>query len=298
MHKPFALIVEDDRDIAALFRHVLDVAGYQTEIVMDGRAAMERLQSVLPDVVLLDLTLPGVPGPKILEHMRATSRLQKIPVVVVTAHAQIAGSLPVEPDLILLKPVNLEQLGGLVQRLRSTPRSLEQTPWDPITHLYNQEFFRVRLGYSLERSRQVTVNRFGVMFVDLQPFDELQRCVPAEQVEILLREVAGHLKTSLRPTDTVSYVRDGRFLILIEDIPDYSSPSSIADRIKRNLSQLLGQRPLVEKLRATVGLLLCHAHYATVDEILGDIEIAARLSASGQNLVQYERDMLRKLRAI
>ena len=37
MEKPFALIVEDERDIAALFRHVLDVAGYRTEIVMNGK---------------------------------------------------------------------------------------------------------------------------------------------------------------------------------------------------------------------------------------------------------------------
>ena len=71
MDKPFALIVEDDRDIAALFRHVLDIAGYYTEIVMHGREAVNRLKSAQPDIVLLDLNLPGVSGEKILEGMRA-----------------------------------------------------------------------------------------------------------------------------------------------------------------------------------------------------------------------------------
>jgi CheY-like chemotaxis protein len=53
MSKPVALIVEDDRDILALFRHVLDIAGYHTEIVLNGKEAMERLDTLLPDIVLL-----------------------------------------------------------------------------------------------------------------------------------------------------------------------------------------------------------------------------------------------------
>ena len=62
MEKPFALIIEDDRDIAALFRHILDIAGYHTEIEMHGKEAVKHLHSVQPDIVLLDLHLPGVSG--------------------------------------------------------------------------------------------------------------------------------------------------------------------------------------------------------------------------------------------
>jgi DNA-binding response OmpR family regulator len=40
MGKPFALIIEDDRDISALFRHVLDIAGYHTEIILHGKEAV------------------------------------------------------------------------------------------------------------------------------------------------------------------------------------------------------------------------------------------------------------------
>src|SRR5512141_307079 len=169
METPFALIVEDDRDIAALFRHVLDIAGYRTEIAMHGREALDRLKLAQPDIVLLDLNLPGVPGAKILEWMRGDDRLRDVPVVVVTAHSHIADSLPVEPDLVLLKPVNLSQLSNLVQRLRHTSLSMQETPWDAVTHLYNRTFFSVRLTYSLERARQLGVSRFGVLFVELEP---------------------------------------------------------------------------------------------------------------------------------
>ena len=64
MEKPFVLIIEDERDIAALFRHVLDLAGYRTEIASHGTLAMERLSNSRPDVVLLDLTFPAYPAPR------------------------------------------------------------------------------------------------------------------------------------------------------------------------------------------------------------------------------------------
>ncbi len=296
MQKPFALIVEDDRDIAALFRHVLDVAGYRTEIVMDGRDTVERLQSIVPDIMLLDLTLPGIPGPKLLERIRADGRLHDMLVVVVTAHSHIADSLPVEPDLVLLKPVNLSQLSDLVQRLRIAPQGLSTPPWDPVTHLYNKDFFCVRLSYSLERAQQIGSNRFGVMFADLWPFAVLHTCVDHDEVEIFLREIAGHLKTGLRPTDTVAYVEGGRFLVVIEDKPDYSLPASIAERIDRVLSEFIVQRNLMRGLRANVAVLVCHAGYGSIDEILGDVDVACNLSANGHARSEYERDMLRKLR--
>jgi PleD family two-component response regulator len=298
MERTLALIVEDDRDIAALFRHVLDVAGYRTEIVMDGRQALERLKSMRPDIVLLDLGLPGVPGSKILEWIRSDERLTKTPVVVVTAHSHIADSLSVEPDLVLLKPVNLSQLNSLVQRLRNTPIAMKESPWEPTTHLYNKSFFTIRLEYSLERARQLGGDRFGVIFADLQPFAELRMSLEPEQLDIFLREIAGHLKVILRPTDTVARIGEGLYLVLLDDIPDYSKPASIAARIDLDLSHFIALRGLPEGLRANVGIILCNRDYATVDEILGDLEVARRLSSLPNARVSYERDMLRRARAI
>jgi diguanylate cyclase (GGDEF)-like protein len=296
MEKPFALIVEDDRDIAALFRHVLDIAGYQTEVVMHGREAMDRLRYAHPDIVLLDLNLPGVPGSKILEWMKSDEVLKSVPVVVVTAHAHIADSLPVEPDLVLLKPVNLSQLSDLVQRLRHTSLSMHESPWDPVTHLYNRGFFSVRLSYSLERAKQMGANRFGVLFVEIAPFATLRECVAGDELDILLREIAGHLKTNLRPTDTVSRFEDGVFLILLEDMPEYSIPARIVARIELDLVNLISAKKLMDGIQTNVGLLLCSADYENVDEILGDVELARKNSVLPNGRVNYEREILKQLR--
>lgn len=296
MEKPTALVIEDERDIAALFRHVLDVAGYRTEIAMNGRDAVKRLDSMRPDIVLLDLNLPGVSGVKILEKMRADQNLMAVPVVVITAHSEVADSLPVEPDLVLLKPVNLDQLSNLIQRLRATSASMREAPWDPATHLYNKSFFMVRLAYSLERAKQVGSNYFGVMFADLDPFRFLKNRLDDVQLNGLLHEAASCLKTALRPTDTIARFDEGLFLILLEDMPGKDVPTGITSRVQLGLEKYLSEQKSAIGLRVYVGILLCNAAYVNVEEILQDIDLSRLLAREGGGNILYDREMLRPRR--
>jgi len=292
MDKPYALIIEDDRDIAALFRHVLDVAGYHTEIVLHGEEAIKRLDSTQPDVVLLDLHLPGVPGEKILEQIRSDQRLKTTAVIVVTAHSESAYILPVEPDLVLLKPVNLEQLSILVQRLHATSASIQEQPWDSITHLYNRSFFMQRVTYALERLKQLSSSHFGVLFVDLDPFVSLQEQMDENQINAFLQETALHLKTVLRPTDTTAHIGEGLFLILLEDVSNSTIPVKIAARVQLELSNYLSQAEYGTGLRVYVGVVLCEAGYKDAEEILNDVKLARQLARHKKEYVLYDRLML------
>ena len=166
MGKPFALIIEDDRDIVALFRHVLDLAGYQTEIVLHGKVAVEHLAISTPDIVLLDLNLPGVSGIEILAMMNADERLKRIPVVVITAHAYLIETLTVKPQLVLIKPVNIEQMTNLILQICPTGKTMESLPWDVVTGVYNRSFFMARLQYALERAKQIPQNKFAVLYLE------------------------------------------------------------------------------------------------------------------------------------
>ena len=118
MTKPYALIIEDNQDLANIFALALQGAKFETEIILDGQTALERLAEITPDLVLLDLHLPRVPGKKILRHIRADERLSETLVVVVTADAQLAQELDMQTDVTLLKPVSPSQLRTLALRLR------------------------------------------------------------------------------------------------------------------------------------------------------------------------------------
>lgn len=116
--KPLALIIEDDRKQATIFEQALQMAEFETEIIRDGKAALERLAVTVPVLVVLDLHLPYVSGDDVLRQIRADERLAKTRVILATADPRMAGPLQEESDLVLLKPISFSQLRDLATRLR------------------------------------------------------------------------------------------------------------------------------------------------------------------------------------
>lgn len=299
MEKPLALIVEDDRDIVALFRHVLDVAGYQTEIVLDGKEAMDRLEVILPNIVLLDLQLPSLSGVEILKRMRESERLKRVPVVVITAYAPYADSLPVEPDLLLLKPVDINQLSSLVQRLQATQGALNEPSHETVTGLYTLGFFSVRLAFALERIKQSSLRRFGVLFADIAQLPDLRKQVTEDEYRDFLHGLADQFRMTLRPTDTMAWSpTDDYFLTLIEDIPNPETPLRIAGRVRDSMKRFLENHDRGLGLRANLGVLLCDAEYEGIQHILNDIGLARMQLRAGlyTNPATFDREMLKTRR--
>lgn len=120
MSNQLALVIEDSQTQAIILAEALQAAGFEVEIIVTGDTALARLADVVPDVVVLDLHLPGVPGIDILRHIRAEARLDKTRVIVVTIEPQAADVIQDEADLVLLKPVDFAQLRDLAARLGST----------------------------------------------------------------------------------------------------------------------------------------------------------------------------------
>ena len=127
--KPTALIVEDDQDLVNIFARALELSGYETQTAEDGDSALLRLAEMTPQVVLLDLHLPGMFGRDILRAIRNDGRLSQTKVIVATADYHSAEELRDEADLVLLKPIGFKQLRDLSGRL-----SQMQTPSDPTTN--------------------------------------------------------------------------------------------------------------------------------------------------------------------
>lgn len=115
--KPISLIIEDDDDLSDIFREALDAAGYDTEIINNGRLALDRLQNVTPHVVILDMHLPQVAGKDILKYIRSEKRMSFTNVVVTTADAIMGEQMRDLADFVLIKPISFGQLRDLTARL-------------------------------------------------------------------------------------------------------------------------------------------------------------------------------------
>lgn len=115
---PLAFIIEDNEDQNWVFTLAMEQAGYRTESIRDGQLASKRLSETTPNLLILDLHIPGIPGDKLLSKVRADPKMGQTYVILATADAQKAEELRTMADLVLLKPISFAQLTDLASRYR------------------------------------------------------------------------------------------------------------------------------------------------------------------------------------
>jgi DNA-binding response OmpR family regulator len=116
MTKPFVLIVEDDPKLNEIISITLQ-DDFEFEACLDGDTALERLKNIVPQIVVLDLNLPGTSGAEILSYIRTNERLASTRIILATADERQAETLTDDADIVLLKPVSPAQLRELALRI-------------------------------------------------------------------------------------------------------------------------------------------------------------------------------------
>jgi two-component system alkaline phosphatase synthesis response regulator PhoP len=148
------LVAEDDRDIRQLVADVLAHAGFDVVVATDGPATVRQVQQTRPDLLVLDLGLPGLDG---LDVARAIRRDSDLPIIMLTARADESDTLvglELGADDYVTKPFSTKEL---VARIRAVLRRADQAARQPEI---------VRVGdLELDRGR-MTVTRSGIA-VDL-----------------------------------------------------------------------------------------------------------------------------------
>jgi CheY-like chemotaxis protein len=117
---PSVLLVDDERALRTVLRTRLKLAGYEVTEAETGEDALALLEHEKPDVVLLDLRLPGIDGWEVLEQLRSSDRLPALPVVVATAHGgpEVAGrAQALGCRAVLQKPFALRELVSTLDRI-------------------------------------------------------------------------------------------------------------------------------------------------------------------------------------
>jgi two-component system alkaline phosphatase synthesis response regulator PhoP len=122
------LVVDDEKDLVELIAFNLEQEGYTVFKAWDGEQAMEFVQTLKPDLIVLDLMLPGLSGLDICRRIRGKAATEHLPIVMVTAKGQdvdkIIG-LELGADDYITKPFSVREL---VARVRAVLRRSERKP--------------------------------------------------------------------------------------------------------------------------------------------------------------------------
>ncbi|MCL6622594.1 MAG: response regulator [Syntrophobacterales bacterium] len=139
MPKETVLAVEDEEDILELLRYNLTKEGYHFIGVTSGEEALRRLRTETPNLVLLDLMLPGMDGLEICRRLKQDPKTQNLPVIMVTAkgeEADVVAGLELGADDYITKPFSPRVL---LARVRAVLRRRRQAPPDEAAPLQIHE---------------------------------------------------------------------------------------------------------------------------------------------------------------
>jgi len=113
------LIVDDEMSNTQLFGMMLELEGYRPVVAIDAPAALEALRQQTPDVMIVDVMLPGVSGLDLCREVRNGLGLASLPIIIVSAKSQLAdvqAGVAAGANIYLTKPVTKAELLGAVRQ--------------------------------------------------------------------------------------------------------------------------------------------------------------------------------------
>jgi diguanylate cyclase (GGDEF)-like protein len=206
------MMVDDEPLTIEVTQFHLEEAGYTKFIATsDPRQALALIAERRPDVVLLDLMMPGMSGFEILERMQQENMLKDVPTIMLTSSVDSATklkALELGATDFLAKPVDPSEL---VLRLRNTLASKAYRDrlanYDLLTGLPNRHTFMDRLTWAV-RHAQRYAHDGAVLHVGIDEFRRVNEALGPTAGDAMLQGVAERLEQCFRATDTIGRIED------------------------------------------------------------------------------------------
>lgn len=119
-NNPVVLVIEDDPDVRALLRDVLNEDNYEVVAVHDVRAALQLIRTVRVDLVTLDLDLPGLPGKEFVRMLNERTGTLP-PIIVITSEGPVSRAVRAQVQAVVDKPFDVDDLIAKIRALVPMP---------------------------------------------------------------------------------------------------------------------------------------------------------------------------------
>lgn len=183
------LVVDDIYDNLLVVQAILEDSGYELILEEDSRRGLELAQSEPPDLLLLDVMMPGLDGYEFTRRLRQNRSLPFFPILLITAHdrSSVVEGLDAGADEFIRKPVDPDELEARVRSLLRLKHSIDER--DYMAKL--REDFASRLAHDLKTplvaaNRVLKLLRQGTYFPVASPVDELLDSIISSNQDLLL----------------------------------------------------------------------------------------------------------------
>lgn len=165
MHKTKILLIEDEEDIASLIKLQAELAGYKVHVEMDGLNGYLAVEKERPDIVILDIMLPGLNGLDVCRKIKSNADLKDIPIVMISAKTEeldVVLGLELGADDYVAKPFSLKVLFSRIKAVLRRGKEAEKEVKVLSFADFTMEVDRYLLKKK-DKSIPLTLSEFGIL---------------------------------------------------------------------------------------------------------------------------------------
>jgi len=256
--KPLILIVDDSQVNINFCRKILGKNGYDTDSCKSGEEAIEYLDKNSPDLILLDIVMPGIDGFEFCEHMKNIPRMADTPVIFLSAmddEASIIKGFKSGGVDYITKPFRTQEMLARTRTHIDLKKTKEQllimATTDVLTGLANRRFFMERLSNEFDRVKRYE-SLYTILMIDLDFFKKINDTQGHKAGDNVLTKVSEILQSELRCTDIIGRIGGEEFAVILPET-EIQHGLQIAERLRKAVEQL----PLEldgDKINVTISL--------------------------------------------
>lgn len=233
------LVVEDSKTAGAVIQRSLQTAGIVSQAITDPVEVLDAMGKFEPDLVLMDMYMPGCTGVEVTRVIRQHAEFLSTPVVYLSGDADVGlqvDALRLGGDHFLTKPFNPVILNAVVKSKIDRYRALRRTMYqDSLTGLLNHTASKQRLDAAIHQAKTEGTTLCAAM-IDIDHFKQVNDGHGHPMGDQVIRSLAWLLKQRLRVTDTVGRYGGEEFLLVIPGL-DADRAIHTLDQIRRDFSR-------------------------------------------------------------
>ena len=269
------LVIDDTPANLRILVQILTEKGYTVHPAADGETALLFVQSMLPDLILLDVIMPDMSGYEVCRQLKADERTHDIPIIFLSSADQELDKMKAFSSGgvdYIVRPLQTEELLARIKThlsLRNLQKNLEElvqertaeliaaniklqkenaerklaeqrirhmAHYDALTDLPNRVLLQDRIKQSIAHAHR-NGSRFGILFIDLDYFKHINDSLGHQTGDRLLQLVADRLQQCLREGDSVARLGGDEFVLNLSALRNANDAALVAQKILDELDQ-------------------------------------------------------------